>query len=175
MDDEVDNLFEQARRGARRGKRVGAIRRFVAYVLKIVAGGGSLVVATGYRHEWDQQIGIAILIAIFLDTLSSNHTRLLAEVQAGYAFNFLSEKIKREYNRSLNPLYEQYGKLVNAGADVRLRQPVQQSIETLQQKTHKELADGIGQIEARLAEADLKALEGLALDNERAAAQQGRK
>lgn len=170
IEKEIDTLYQQTLRGERRGAWVGRLRRIVAYVLKIMAGGGSLAVATGYRPDWNQKIGAAILVAIFLDSVSANYKRLLAEVQAGYAFEFLRERVSRGYNRSLDPLLKQMKK---AGADAASQQGIQSSIDALQQLTHKELTDGIRQIRERLADADLKALEALALDNERAAIQQG--
>jgi len=170
IETEINTLYQQIRAGEDRGKRVARARKVVAYGLKIIAGGGSLAVATGYFAAWHQLIGVAILVAIFLDTVSSNHKRLLAEVQAGYAYEALREKVSRSYNRKLDPIVK------------RLRQPdiakdaaeaARNEIDTLQQATHIELTDGIAQIKERLAAVDLKALEALSLDTERAAAQQG--
>ena len=166
LEKDIDTLYQQVRKGEKRGKRASVGREFIAYVLKIVAGGGSLVVATGRFPEWHQLIGIAILVAIFLDTISANYKRLLAEVKAGYAYEFLREKVSRTYNRKLDPLLRQRNRPETADA-------AQNAIDALQQATHAELTDGIAQIRASLAEANLKGLEALALDNERAAVQQG--
>jgi hypothetical protein len=117
---------------------------------------------------WNQPVGVAILIAALLDSVSSNHKRLLSEVQAGYAYEFLREGVTREYNRSVDPLLKHRQKASTGGKDA---QAADDAIEALQQKTHVRLTDGIRQIRESLAAADLKALETLALDNERAAQQ----
>jgi hypothetical protein len=168
IEKELDTLYRQARAGEARGRRVGVARKCVAYGLKGIAGGGSLVVATGYFPEWHQMMGIAILSAIFLDSISSNHTRLLAEVQAGYAFGFLQEKVSRSYNRQLDAQLRQLRK---PGITQNAAEAVEDVISALQQGTHATLTAGIAEIKERLAAADLKALQGLALDNEREAAQ----
>ncbi|MBI2186929.1 MAG: hypothetical protein HYU37_07365 [Acidobacteria bacterium] len=169
IEKEIDTLYQQARRGETRGKRAAGIRRFAAYFLKIVAAGGSLFVATGYAPDWNQFVGVAILIAVLMDSVSSNHKRLLSEVQAGYAYEFLREGVSREFNRSLDPLLRRRQRAATSGE---APQQIEKEIEDLQQATHKRLADGVRQIRESLAAADLKALETLVLDNERAAAQQ---
>jgi hypothetical protein len=169
IEKEISTLCAQAWTGENRGKRVARARKVVAYLLKTIAGGGSLVVATGYFSDWHQLIGVAILVAIFLDTISSNHKRLLAEAQSGYAYEFLRENVSRKYNRQLDPLLKQLQKPGIAADD---SEAAHKAIDTLQQTTHTELTDGIAQIKKSLAEADLKGLEALTLDNERAAAQQ---
>jgi hypothetical protein len=169
LEKEIDALYQQVCRGERRGKRVAGLRRVAAYLLKGVAAGGSLFVATGYVPAWNQPVGVAILIAVLLDSVSSNHKRLLSEVKAGYAYEFLREGVSREYNRSVDPLLKRRQKASARGED---GQAADDAIEALQQKTHVRLTEGIRQIRESLATADLKALETLALDNERAAAQQ---
>lgn len=166
IEKDIDTLYTQARTGEKRGKSVARARKVVAYLLKAIAGGGSLVVATGYFSASHQLIGVAILVAIFLDTISSNHKRLLAEAQSGYAYEFLRENVSRKYNRQLDPLLKELQK-PGVAADA-----ARKGIDTLQQTTHEELTNGIAQIKKSLADADLKALEALTLDNERAAAQQ---
>lgn len=49
---------------------------------------------------------------------------------------------------------------------------IQKAIDSLQQAAHFELSTGLDEINKTLANADLKALEGLALDNERNAARE---
>jgi hypothetical protein len=166
---EIDQLYQKTLQGEKRGKRAGLVRRLLAYLLKTIAAGGSLVVATGYVPQWNQSIGVAILIAVLLDSVSSNHKRLLSEVQAGYAYEFLRESVSREYNRSLDPILKRRKKAV-AGSEATLA--ADDEIDALQQNAHKQLTDGLRQIRESLASADLKALEALALDNERAAVQQ---
>lgn len=165
---EIATLEAQTRTGENRGKKLARLRKIIAYGLKAIAGGGSLVVATGYLTNWQQVIGVAILVAIFLDTISSNHKRLLAEATAGYTYEFLRESHSRKYNRELDPLLKQLKKsdLTQAEAEA-----AHKAIDTLQRETQKELAEGIAQIKKNLADSDLKALEALTLDKERAAAQ----
>jgi hypothetical protein len=163
---EINDLYQQTLRGENRGKRIGIIRRGLAYSLKIVAGGASVVVAINRWPEYHQACGAASIVAIFLDSVFSNHKRMIAEVSAGYAFFFLRERIQREYNRDLDPLI----KLINNNsADSQIKTCAFKDIDTLQRRAHKELSDGIVEIKQRLADADIKALDALALDNERAA------
>jgi hypothetical protein len=169
IEKEIATLYDQTRAGEARGKKVARLRKVIAYGLKAIAGGGSLVVATGYLSHWQQLIGVAILVAIFLDTISSNHKRLLAEAKAGYTYEFLRESVSRKYNRELDPLVKQLRK---AGVAATEAEAAHKAVDKLQWTTQKELADGISQIKRNLADSDLKALEALTLDKERAAAQQ---
>lgn len=164
IEKEIDALYQQARQGELRGKRLGSLRRVAAYVLKIIAAGGSLVVATGYLPEWNQPIGVAILIAVLVDGITSNHKRLLSEVQAGYAYGFLYERVSREHNRNLDPILKD----LKSGANV---QAATEAKDALEQKAHTDLTNGIRAIRESLRDADLRALEALSLDNERAAIQ----
>jgi hypothetical protein len=150
LEKEIDEYYKKVVAGEKRGRNVGTVRRIIAYVLKIIAAGGSLIVATGRWPENHQAIGIAILVAVLLDSVSSNHKRLLAEVKAGYAYAALHHRVKSYYN----------GKLGSAGVDT----------QKLQQEVHSMLSDGIASVQAKLAETDVAALEALSLDNERAAA-----
>jgi len=165
IEKEIEELYQQALSGESRGKRVALIRRGTAYVLKFIAAGGSLVVATGYYPNWNQPIGVAILVAVLVDGVTSNYKRLLAEVQAGYAYGFLYEAVSRKHNRILDPILDR----IKAGADIKAATDAKDALE---QSTHQELTDGIRAIRESLAAADLKALEGLSLDNERVAIQQ---
>ena len=169
MERELDSLYKTTYRGERRGKRLGNVRRIGAYVLKGIAAGGSLVVATGYLPQSHQAVAVAILVAVFVDGLSSNHKRLLAEVKAGYAFEFLRERVRGSYNRQLDPLISR----LKTSPPPKVKTEIERGIEALQQNAHRELSDGIQDVRSALADADLKALEALALDNERAAAFQG--
>jgi hypothetical protein len=138
----------------------------MAYLLKTAAAGGSLVVATGKWPEAHQACGVAVLAAVLLDTISSNHKRLLAEVKAGYAYEALRHHVKSDYNRALDPL----NRKLDAGGEA--SEAAEVAITKLQQKAHKTLADGIAEIRSRLAQADVDALQALSLEHERAAAQQ---
>src|SRR5438270_10204662 len=97
LEKEINEYYKQVVAGEKRGKNVGTARRVIAYLLKTLAAGGSLIVATGKLAEYHQAIGIAILIAVLLDSVSSNHKRLLAEVKAGYAYSSLHTRVKAFY------------------------------------------------------------------------------
>lgn len=159
LEQELDDLYKQAAAGQERGEKFGKIRRRIAYILKIIAAGGSLFVATGLLPSWHQAVGIAILVAVLIDTVSSNHKRLLAEVEAGYAFRALRSRVKGEFNREASELFVQK----NSGDD-----SVQPQIDALMKKTHGVLSDGIQKVETTRDKADLEGLRALSLDQERA-------
>ena len=158
LDRELDELYREADKGRQEGETAGRVRRITAYILKAIAGGGSLVVASGTLANWHQYIGIAILVSIFVDTVSSNHKRLLAVVEAGYAFRALKSKVKREFNREAAILY----KKKENGEDV------ESNIDNLKVGAHKALSEGIELIIQKKEVADIEALKALSLDQERA-------
>jgi hypothetical protein len=160
LEQELDDLYKQASAGQARGERFGRVRRRVAYTLKIIAAGGSLFVATGLFPSWHQGVGIAVLLAVFADTISSNHKRLLAEVEAGYAFRSIRSRVKREFNREASELY------VRKDAGDATAQPL---IDGLMKKAHVVLSESIEKIEATRDQADIEGLRALSLDQERAA------
>ena len=162
LEKELDNLYKEVSNGQLRGEKVGRWRRFGAYFLKVVAAGGSLVVATGMAASFHQQIGIAILVAIFVDTVSSNHSRLMAEVEAGYAFRALKSRVRGDFNRELG------------GIQDKVTQEDAQALEqynVLMKQAHSALSDGIAEIREKLEKADIEALKSLSLDQERASLQ----
>ncbi|AZZ98465.1 hypothetical protein [Pseudoalteromonas sp. R3] len=158
LEKELDELYKEADRGRTEGERAGNVRRLVAYILKVIAAGGSLVVATGLFSDWHQQLGIAVLVAIFFDTVSSNHKKLLATVEAGYAFRALKSKVKREFNREASTLYTRK----NKGEDV------DDQIDILMKEAHVALSEGIELIQRKKEASDIDALKALSLDQERA-------
>lgn len=144
LDKELDDLYKKAKKG----ESLGRTRRFFAYALKIVAGGAGLAIATGKIDNFDQELGIAVLVAIFIDTVFSNHMRLIAETEAGHAYKALSGRVKDRYNREKDNVEEN-------------------QIEELKRESHIELSKGIYEIEKRLAEVDVKALKSLSFDEDR--------
>ena len=48
LDRDIDALFTRVQRGIRRGHWIGLMRRLMAYGLKVIAAGGSLLVATAW-------------------------------------------------------------------------------------------------------------------------------
>ncbi|WP_282610263.1 hypothetical protein [Pelagibius sp. Alg239-R121] len=154
----INEYYQTTVKGQRRGEQIRKWRVAFAYALKTVGAGGSLVVATGLLATWHQAIGISVLIAVFLDTITSNHKRLVAEVEAGSAFRSLRASVKGEFNREAAPLF----KRVENG-DV----SAESELEALQSSTHKILQDEIKIIRANLEKADVAALQALSLDQER--------
>lgn len=147
---------------------MGGARRFVAYGLKFLAAGGSLVIATNLFPDRQQAVGIAILVAVLIDTVTSNHKRLIAEVEAGYAYRFLAQNIGYKHNRELQPLLQ---RVRTAPEGSQEKADAQRALEHLEVATQKALADGTAAVAQRLAASDVKALQAISLDNERAAAQ----
>ncbi|MBC2603158.1 hypothetical protein [Puniceicoccus vermicola] len=158
IDKELDELYKEVADGQERGEKVGSWRKIAAYSLKVVAAGGSLIVATGLLEPADQGIGIAVLLAIFADTISSNHKRLIAEVEAGYAFRALRSRVKGEFNREASPLY--------SAANTENESAVKE-LEQLKKRAHIALSDGIAEIRSKLEKSDIEALKALSLDQER--------
>ncbi len=158
LEKELDELYKKVAEGEKRGQTIRKYRKWLAYVLKSVAGGGSLMVATGLLSSWNQFLGIAILVAIFIDTISSNHKRLIAEVEAGYAYHALRSRVRSEFNREAAPMY------IKINAD---HESSKKEIETLILETHISLSKGIEKIEEQLKDSDIEALKSLSLDQER--------
>lgn len=158
LDKELDELYKKTAKGQKRGERIGGQRKILAYILKGIAAGGSLLIATGLLSPFHQGIGIAVLVAIFIDTLFSNHKRLIADVEAGYAFRALSSRVKGEFNRKASSLYQK----IHDGDH-----SAQEQIEELKKKAHVVLSDGIEIIQKNLEKADIEALKSLSLDQER--------
>ena len=95
LEKELDELYKKVKKG----EKLGRTRRYSAYALKIVAGGAGLAIATGKVANFDQELGIAVLVAVFVDTVFSNHMRLIAETEAGHAYAALARRVKSSFNR----------------------------------------------------------------------------
>lgn len=158
LEKELDELYKITALGEERGLKYTIIRKGLAYFLKFIAAGGSLVIATGLSPEIHQGIGIAVLVAVFIDSLSSNHKRLIAEVEAGYAFRALRNKIKWAYNRDAAPLFKP------AQND---DENAMEKLHLLMHNSHVSLSSGIEDIRVKLERADVEALKSLCLDQER--------
>ena len=148
MDVVLYHLKRKNFRKVKKGEKLGRVRRFFAYALKIVAGGAGLAIATGKIANFDQELGIAVLLAVFIDTVFSNHMRLIAETEAGHAYAALARRVKSSFNRELGNVDES-------------------QVVELMKKSHIELVNGIDEIEQRLAEVDIKALKSLSLEEDR--------
>ena len=154
LEKELDELYKKVKAG----EHLGRLRRFLAYGLKIVAGGSGLIVATGIFPSADQGLGIAVLVAVFIDSVFSNHMRLIAETNASHAYKALSRKVKAQFNRERDSVARRANN-GDQGADAEL--------EEMMKNAHLMLSDGIDDIEAKLADIDIKALQALSLDEER--------
>jgi len=153
IDKELDELYNDVDKG----KTLGRNRRIVAYAMKLIAGGAGLLVATGKFTAFDQALGIAVLIVVFLDSVFSNHVRLISEAQAGHAYKELSRKVKATYNSKLNQVL-QAGNADSAEGKTKINE--------LKTEAHKMLSGGIADIEKKLSETDIKALKALSLEAE---------
>lgn len=145
-------------------EKKGRLRRIVAYALKIVAAGSALVIALDFLHDWYRGLAAAALIAIFGDTVFSNHERLIGEARASHAARASRDKIARDYNRSLQGILNRL-KAASPGSeayDAAIRDK-----DILQTETQEKLQKAVSEIEAALAELDLKALKALSLEAER--------
>jgi hypothetical protein len=145
-------------------EKKGRFRRILAYVLKIVAAGSALVIALDVLHDWYRWLAGAALVAIFIDTVSSNHERLIGEARAGHAARASRDKIARDYNRSLQAILNQL-KSSSPGSDA--YDAAVHDKEILQSETQEKLQKAVSEIEAALAELDLKALKALSLEAEK--------
>lgn len=155
LEKELDELY----RIAADGSKLGRTRRFFAYGAKAATGLLGLVVAAGFFPNLDQIFGFIILVVVLLDAVFSNHLRLMAESQAGHAYAALSRKVKAKYNRESGPLRQ---RVRNGEAEAN------EALHQLMQWCHTELSEGHDAIQNSLAEADLKALKALSVEDAKA-------
>jgi hypothetical protein len=154
IEKELDELYKKVKKG----EALGRPRRLFAYCLKLVAGGAGLAIATGKLASIDQELGIAVLVVVFLDSVFSNHVRLMAETQAGHTYAALGRRIKATYNRDLDSVV----KRIKAGDT-----NAEEELDQMKRNAHIELTNGIEEIETKLAEVDITALKALSLEEER--------
>lgn len=155
LEKELDEYYKIAADNSKLGGR----RKFLAYGAKIFTGLLGLVIAAGFFPNLDQYLGFAILVIVFFDGAFSNHLLLMAESEAGHAYAALSRRVKAKYNRE-------------SGA---LRQRARDGDETAKTELHDlmlwchtELSTGHDAIQTSLAEADLKALKALSVEESKA-------
>lgn len=146
-------------------ERSGRKRRFIAYLLKIIAGGSGLVVALDVLGSFNKWLGAAILIAVFLDAVFANYERLIGETRAGYAAKFKLTKIMADHNRALTPLLARMKANPSQSAEY---QQATAAKDALEESTHQLLLAAVTEIEQALADLDLNALKSLSLEAERA-------
>ena len=161
----TDNLFQKLIELEEKLKKKGCYRRILAYGLKIIVVLGGVLIAFNEFPECNRYFGVATTVAIALDWITANHTRLVGELKAGYAAKAARLRISGDYNRALDPLIQN---LKKSKKDSQGYQKTINEIKKLQGRTHKELQDVVSEIERRLADLDLIALENISLGQERA-------
>jgi hypothetical protein len=149
--------------GRKRGRRARSWRTPLAMFLKFVSAISAVVLAAKLQPDFQQAIGISSLSGILLDGIISNHPRLIAA-----AYEFLIDAVWATYNRELSPLKNELQAAVTAKSDT---EEIEKRINSLQEGTQKQLAEGILEIKKNQAAQDLRALQALSLGLERAAAQ----
>lgn len=154
LEKELDELYKKVKAGEHLGRQ----KRNLAYGLKIVAGGSGLGVASGIYPAIDQLLGMTVLVAVFIDSVFSNHMRLLAETKASHAYSALSRKVKSHFNRERDTVVRK----ASEGDE-----NAKNELEEMMKQAHRTLSEGIDNIEAKLADVDIKALQALSLDDER--------
>lgn len=171
IDSELNRMYREATLGARSGRRVAAVRRAAAYVLKFVAAGAGLAISFNKWPDLHQDLAIASVVAVFLDTISQNYKRLVATIKAGDAYFFLHKKVQGTYNVAAG-LVDEGERIKNGGIHPATNsQDYENAILALKKAAAEELRTQLEVIGKAKADEDLKLLETLSLDAERAARQ----
>jgi hypothetical protein len=147
-------------------RNLGRPRRWFAYFLKVLAGGAALLITFGRWPNLNQILGFVALAAVFADTVTSNHLRLIGETKAGHAYRRVLFSLAREHNRALDALKRD----LDAAKDGTTRQEISRRIAELEASTHKAMTDRMAAIREALDEQDIKALQSLSLESESARA-----
>jgi hypothetical protein len=136
-------------------------RSVLAYGFKLLALLGGVAVATGLEAAAAQAVGVAIAVAVILDGVFSNHTRLMAVAAAHRAVKQLLARVAHEHRISIGPVIEQKRSDEDAAASL---------LNDLNSRLVKELGEKRQEIQDRMDDVDLRALEALSLDEQRKAA-----
>lgn len=155
LEKELDEYYKIAADNA----KLGSGRKFFAYGAKILTGLLGLVIAAGFFPGLDQYLGFAILVIVFFDGVFSNHLLLIAESEAGHAYAALNRRVKAKYNRESGTLRQR----AHNGDEAAERE-----LHDLMLWCHTELSEGHDAIQTSLAEADLKALKALSVEETKA-------
>lgn len=147
-------------------EKKGKFRRATAYAFKLVAGGSCLAIASNFFPAANQGLGAAALVCVFIDGVFANYSRLVGEVQAGYAARAQRDKIARDYNRELGLILEKFEKYKPRTPE---RAAAESERNLLQVATQKRLQESVAEVEKALADLDLKSLKSLSLEAERTA------
>lgn len=157
MQDRFDEEFSRIEEAHKRVRRESIRRRATAYGLKALAALGGLVIALGVPQPISQYIGFAIAIAIALDQVSSNHSRLLSSVEAANAYDRMTKRVRRAHTLGLGPVMalKASGNLAQAKISATL----------LCENMLKSLHEQAEQIEEAQRRDDIRLLKKLALDD----------
>ncbi len=147
-------------------EKLGSKRRFIAYGLKLIAGGSGLVIALDVFGTANKWLGAAIMVAVLLDTVFANYERLVGETRAAHAARLKRRTISSDHNRALNQILIQLKKHSPESTEYQAANAAKDSLEN---KTHTLLQKTVSQIDKALAELDLKALKSISLEAERSA------
>ena len=154
-----DSAYTEAITAKKRLSIRSLLRRSIAYSLKAVAVFGGIAVASGRFSSDAQNIGIAIIVAVAIDGLFSNHIQTMLVTKAANAYDRITKQAKRAHElRLASILTVKKGK----EADESKRQ-----LMALLAELTSQLHSGCAEIEALLAEGRYKALDSLSLDSER--------
>ena len=152
-----DEILREVSKDAARLRARSDTRRYTAYVLKALAVLGGIAIAAGVVGAWAQAIGILITVAVAIDSISSNHKRLLSETEATYAYEALSDSAVRRHRLELAPILDIKQQGDEDAARSALAKLLDSLIGTLQ--------EGQTRAEKALRQTDLDALKAITLEN----------
>lgn len=133
-------------------------RLFVAYVFKIIAVIGGIVLTTGVPEKVAQVIGISISIVIAIDLIFSNHKRLLITTKASKGLGLFLEDIQFQYNKSIQFVMNHR----DSGND----QQAKESHDSINNEYAIKCHEKSQQVKKAVDEADLKLLEALSIEKQ---------
>lgn len=165
IEETIDNLLQKLIMLENKLEKKGRYRKISAYGLKIIVVLGGFLIAFNDFPEYSRYFGGATTVAISLDWITANHTRLIGEQKACYAAKAARLRIGGDYTRALNPLIRDLNNFDKNSQDY---ERTFNKVEKLQERTHKELQDVVSEIERHLADLDLIALDNISLRAARA-------
>ncbi len=134
------------------------LRRFWAYGLKSIAVLSGIAIASGVKEDTAHILGIIVAVVIALDSLFSNHERMVAVTKAAQAYKRLLKEVRRKHQRELTAILQQ--KKDNPD---NAKKNLLKLVGVLTERIHSECSF----IEKALDEMNLKSLSMLALDSEK--------
>jgi len=162
--DYVQNIFEQTLQETESAGKAVSLRafwrRWLAYFLKGVAVFGGIAIAAGLNKEAAHFVGIAIAVAVAIDGLFLNHTKLLAATKGASAYKYLLKDIRNEHQKKLAPILAKKADDLTAAME---------KLTELNLSLKDRLDSESKTIDQALNEVDIKALNSLSLDLERKA------